>query len=329
MAPTAFSEKKNSRRVFTSTTRLRMKLSAYLRAVPLARRTPAYYGAILAGDAAPCVADENAWNSLKISSVLELGAGQTARWTQSVAALGGARRHVAADLAPPTCDCAKCVAADNRDLGALASAQAPFDLVYGAHVLCTCQAPAFLAAAAPRATCGGIPLDNPRAVYRFVGGLKTLLDPSRGVAVFDHEGGWPFGLETTLRRAARFHRLHFYVRRGPLWTNFDYVLSAAALEDDVSNDPLQASARASDALLVAFPAVVGAGLLAAQSGAIAHELLPRLDAARKVMAAYLACRLVLPFCDVLALGDAWPWRRAEAGGGERGGGGPRAARRRS
>jgi len=301
-----------------------LKLSAYLRAVPLARRTPAYYGAILAGDAAPCAADENAWNSLKISSVLELSAGQTARWTQSVAALGGARRLVAADLAPPACDCAKCVAADNRDLGALASAQAPFDLVYGAHVLCTCQAPAFLAAAAPRATCGGVPLDNPRAVYRFVGGLKTLLDPSRGVAVFDHEGGWPFGLETTLRRAARFHRLHFYVRRGPLWTNFDYVLSAAALEDDVSNDPLQASARASDALLVAFPAVVGAGLVAAQSGAIAHELLPRLDAARKVMAAYLACRLVLPFCDVLALGDAWPWRRAEAGGGERGGGGPRA-----
>ena len=115
-----------------------MKLSAYLRAVPLARRTPAYYGAILAGDAAPCVADENAWNSLKISSVLELGAGQTARWTQSVAALGGARRHVAADLAPPACDCAQCVTADNRDLGALASAQAPFDLVYGAHVLCTC-----------------------------------------------------------------------------------------------------------------------------------------------------------------------------------------------
>ena len=106
-----------------------MKLSAYLRAVPLARRAPAYYGAILAGDAAPCVADENAWNSLKISSVLELSAGQTARWTQSVAALGGARS---------ACDCAKCVAADNRDLGALASAQAPFDLVYGAHVHSTC-----------------------------------------------------------------------------------------------------------------------------------------------------------------------------------------------
>ena len=115
-----------------------MKLSAYLRAVPLARRTPAYYGAILAGDAAPCAADENAWNSLKISSVLELSAGQTARWTQSVARLGGARRHVAADLAPPACDCAKCVAADNRDLGALANAQAPFDLVYGAHVHSTC-----------------------------------------------------------------------------------------------------------------------------------------------------------------------------------------------
>ena len=184
-----------------------------------------------------------------------------------------------------------------------------------------CQAPASCAAA-PRSTCGGVPLDNPRAIYRFVGGLKTLLDPSRGVAVFDHEGGWPFGLETTLRRAARFHRLHFYVRRGPLWTNFDYVLSAAALEDDVSNDPLQASARASDALLVAFPAVVGAGLVAAQSGAIAHELLPRLDAARKVMAAYLAraascCRFATCWRSATR-----PWRRAEPAA--RGGGGPRA-----
>ena len=93
----------------------------------------------------------------------------------------------------------------------------------------------------------------------------------------------------------------------------------------MSTDPLQASARASDALLVAFPAVVGAGLLAAQSGAIAHELLPRLDAARKVMAAYLACRLVLPFCDVLALGDAWPWRAPRPAASEAGAGGGRAA----
>ena len=185
-----------------------MKLSAYLRAVPLAARARLLRSSC--GDA-PCAADENAWNSPRFRAA-EAWRRQTARWTQSVAALGGARRLVAAVLAPPACDCAKCVAADNRDLGALASAQAPFDLVYGAHVLCTCQAPAFLAAAAPRATCGGVPLDNPRAVFRFVGGLKTLLDPSRGVAVFDHEGGWPFGLETT-PAARRFHRLHLRAPR--------------------------------------------------------------------------------------------------------------------
>ena len=36
------------------------------------------------------------------------------------------------------------------------------------------------------------------------------------------------------------------MRRGPLGTNFDYVLATQPLVDDVSTDPLQLTARASD-----------------------------------------------------------------------------------
>jgi hypothetical protein len=80
-----------------------------------------------------------------------------------------------------------------------------------------------------------------------------------------------------------------------MWTNFDYVLSAATLEDNVTSDPLQASARAADALLVAFPAVLATGIFLTHSGSIAQEMLLRLFLTRKVAAAYVACRLVVPF----------------------------------
>ena len=73
------------------------------------------------------------------------------------------------------------------------------------------------------------------------------MPPGRGVAVFDQEGGWPFGLETMMRDAVRRRDAHLLVRRGPIGTNVDYIISRQALTDDVSSDPLQRVSRVADA----------------------------------------------------------------------------------
>ena len=104
-------------------------------------------------------------------------------------------------------------------------------------------------------TCGGVPLSR-SGVDVFAGGVAQLLRPGAGVAVFDQEGGWPFGLETLLREAAPRHGLTLHTRRGPFLTNVNYALSAAPLDDDVASDPLQRTARALDAALLLFPAAV-------------------------------------------------------------------------
>ncbi len=179
---------------------------------------------------------------------------------------------VAADLSPPAPAEAgvASVSADNTQLprsDALAAA-APFDLVFASHALCTCQWPldptAFLASAGAR-TCGGVGLDQ-AGVDAFVGGLAPLLRRPAGVALFDQEGGWPFGLERRLRAAATAHDLHLYVRRGPLLTNFGYVLSAAPLVDDVSADPFQRDARLVDVALLLFAPTYACVILAAKAG---------------------------------------------------------------
>ena len=85
-------------------------------------------------------------------------------------------------------------------------------------------------------TCGGVALD-PAGVDGFVAELQPLLREGTGVALFDQEGGWPWGLEQRLRASAAQRGLHLYVRRGPFLTNFGYVLSAAPLADDLSGDP--------------------------------------------------------------------------------------------
>ena len=102
--------------------------------------------------------------------------------------------------------------------------------------------------------CGGLAL-TPAAVDAFVAAVLALLRPN-GVAVFDQEGGWPFGLETMMRDAVRRRDAHLLVRRGPIGTNVDYIISRQALTDDVSSDPLQRVSRVADAFLVATPLLV-------------------------------------------------------------------------
>ena len=160
-------------------------------------------------------------------------------------------------------------------------------------------------------TCGGVPL-NREGVDAFVGGVSALLTKPRGVAVFDHEGGWPFGLESLLRQAAKSHGLHLYTRRGPLFTNFDYVLSAAPLRDDVSGDILQRTARLTDVLLVTFPFAAAAFIAAARHGDVPREYLPLANACKAAIAVALALRLTLPFFDVLTLDDVGARMRGNA-----------------
>ena len=104
-------------------------------------------------------------------------------------------------------------------------------------------------------------------VDSFVAGLDALLTPARGVAILDMEGGWPFGLETYLRESAEARNLNFYVRRGPMLTNFGYVLSTRPLEDDVSSDPFQIDARFVDFGLVSFAPSVLLFVSLAKAGA--------------------------------------------------------------
>ena len=199
-------------------------LSAWLSAVPLARKTPFYYlGQLSDGEFTPSDPDAARWTKLKVARALELGAGRQAKWSASIGARLDEIDLVASDYDPPVCRCAQCVAADHTRLGELAASQAPFDLIFGSHVLCTCRwiaAPLrFLGQGTSTAgiTCGGVSIE-PDAVSDFVAAVRSLLRPEGGVAVFDQEGGWPFGLEALLRQAAHKHGLHLYVRRGPLWT---------------------------------------------------------------------------------------------------------------
>ena len=130
----------------------------------------------------------------------------------------------------------------------------------------------------------------------------------------EQEGGWPWGLERRLRAAAARHNLTLSVRRGPLLTNFDYVLSAAPLVDDVSSDPWQRDARLVDAGLLLFAPAVLALIAAARQGVLPAAWVPAAAELKRAAALYLALRLVLPFCDVLSLSDLAEALRGAAAG---------------
>ena len=189
------------------------------RTVPLARRSLGYYSSFLASGEFGRCRSSRSWPC--DSRVLELSAGKEAAWSCAVSAAGRAA-VVATDLEPPEPPAAAnvvCISANNTDLGSNAAlaAAAPFDLVFGSHALCTCQWPldpaAYLAAyltAAPDCaarTCGGVPLDR-AGVDGFIEELQPLLREGTGVAVFDQEGGWPWGLEERLRASAAQRGLH-------------------------------------------------------------------------------------------------------------------------
>ena len=226
------------------------------RTVPLARRSLGYYSSFLAsGEFGRSCAGNSRAPWLENSRLLELSAGKEAAWSCAVSAAGRVD-VVATDLEPPEAAGVTCLSADNTQLGSNVqlAAAAPFDLVFASHALCTCRWPlepaAYLAAyltAAPRGatarTCGGIALDS-AGVDGFIAQLHPLLQEGTGVALFDQEGGWPWGLEQRLRASAAQRGLHLYVRRGPFLTNFGYLLSVAPLADDLSDDPLQRDARA-------------------------------------------------------------------------------------
>ena len=273
------------------------RLSSLLSEVPLARRSTQYYGNFIAtGEFGPSAPQPPTW-PVALRNVLELSAGQNASWSSAVATSTSQSAGVnlcAADLKPPICPegPVECIAVDNTNLAALAAERAgSFDLLYASHALCTCRwplSPTRYAQARACAcggdgaasnelvqhptTCGGIAIEQ-SAVDDFVAGVASLLKPGAGVAIFDQEGGWSWGLETLLRDAARAHGLHFYTRRGPLWTNFDYVLSAKKLADDVSTDVLQRSARATDTALVLYAPAVLAVIYAANHGMVPPPLL--------------------------------------------------------
>ena len=270
-------------------------LSRLLRTVPLARRTPLYYLVNRYGEFGR-LADPTTtgWVDLPVSTVLELSAGRSCRWSRSVAAARPDARVTAADLLPPLacepCDAAvESVACDNADLGAFARQSGQtYDLVYGSHVLCTCK---FVAGA--RETCGGVGADV-ESVDRFVDGLAALLRPRSGIAVFDHEAGWPFGLERKFRVAARRNAMAFYVRRGPLFTNANYVFSAdPALVDDVSPDVLQRTSRGVDVVAVAVAVGLGLG----------GDLPENFDAAVEAALWLLVARWSAPLCDIFTVAD--------------------------
>ena len=254
-----------------------------------------------------------------------------------------------------------CIAVDNRHLQLLAANRGQsFDLIFASHALCTCRWPlsplryvqasraepadaAGAAAAANAAdaadddadcndgndgdndnavatTCGGIAISD-AGVDNFVAGLAALLRPGAGVAVFDQEGGWSFGLERRMRKAAEARGLHFYVRRGPLWTNFDYVLSATPLEDDISRDPLQLDARFVDAALLLFAPAVLSLIYASRHGAIDPALFPAINQGKAWFSKGLELRLLVPFADFLTTRDYVQRVQGLFSGGGGGGGG--------
>mmetsp|Transcript_24662 Transcript_24662/g.81284 ORF Transcript_24662/g.81284 Transcript_24662/m.81284 type:complete len:229 (-) Transcript_24662:499-1185(-) len=123
-------------------------LQSILRSVPLARRGVEYVAPLASrGEFGRSVAH----SPLLLpppSRVLELSAGSTAAWSSRVHAADssdGSMLVVAADLTPPA-DAAEgvtCLAADNARLADCARLQhlAPFDVVFGGHMLCTCRWP--------------------------------------------------------------------------------------------------------------------------------------------------------------------------------------------
>lgn len=273
--------------------------------------------------------------------LLELSAGRSALWSAAVRrkARPPLPRLVSADLSPPLAPGTdvQCIALDNARLLEFAEQNAQrqgddgrFDVIYGSHMLCTCRwvsdPAAYLGQRGRAVTCGGLRVE-PSSVRHFARGISALLTPSSGIAVFDQEGGWPFGLERMLRSEASAAGLYLYTRRGPLWTNFNYVLSAAPLSDDVSPDPLQQTARAADVALILCAGVSAAVMLAlANREALSPEALAglRLVVAspegvplRKAISTALTLRLILPFANVLTLQDVvdrltmMRWRRPD------------------
>ena len=213
-----------------------LTLSTWLRTVPLARQSPLYY--VLQEGEFRRSTPGSSWDVFPAGMrILELSAGRNARWSSSVVAARPDLLLTAADLkAPRPVAGVECMPCDNRRLGELADQRpAQYDLLFASHAMCTCRcagspraylraradavaAPSSLrgdagdSAAAAALTCGGLPLERSH-VSAFVGAVGTLLVPG-GLAVFDQEAGWSFGLETLLREAAYEHGLRLSVRRG-------------------------------------------------------------------------------------------------------------------
>ena len=293
------------------------RLSSLLRSVPLARSSVSYYSSFVeTGEFdydAPLSTPTTAFRS-----TLELSAGKRCTWSRAYLLRTEYKpRMIAADWpaapeSPPAG--VECVAADNTRLGTLADfySDQQFDLVFGGHCVCTCTwllnpidfTRAWIDRGETRyaraCTCGGVPLDR-LGVDSFVAGLDALLTPDRGVAILDMEGGWPFGLETYLRESAQARNLNFYVRRGPMLTNFGYVLSTTKLEDDVSSDPFQIDARFVDFGLVSFAPSVLLFVSLAKAGALPPEWIQPINSFKSAAAIGLAFRLVIPFANILTL----------------------------
>lgn len=238
-------------------------VSVWLKHVPGARLQPGYWTSFASsGEFAPSPSPLELWpirrptrRAATAPRLLELSAGNGALWSAAVLRGSAARlapEIVAGDLAPPRAKPrgVRTCAIDNTALLPYARRarrrwrdRRGFDVIYGSHLLCTCRWVLDPLAYASRdgdgTTCGGLRIER-ASVAAFVNGLSALLTPT-GVAIFDQEGGWPFGLEALLHEAATARGLHLHVARGPLLTNFSYVLSKAPLHDDVARDPLQVS----------------------------------------------------------------------------------------
>lgn len=242
-------------------------VSKWLQDVPGARLKPGYWTGPFTGDYNPSPSSPSKWPLRRPEAprLLEMSTGRKALWSNAVAKAALAEEEgvpcnpliTAGDIEPPSPRVARPpvqpVKLNTMKLKEFAVSCAEnsttYDVIYGAHLLCTC--PIFpniaeLVAGTPVTTCGGLEITQ-ESVRRFVQGVSLLLAPDSGVAIFDHECGWPLGLEKLLREESAAANLFFYVRRGPVWTNTNYVLSKIELEDDISRDPLQFTLRASEA----------------------------------------------------------------------------------